>query len=107
MKNIFLKTFRTIFPSKNPQDIFKQYGIPLNINLHIELTQDGWFCASSPELPGLVTQAASKQELIEMVNDAILTYYNVPVRDADIIFETLAWNNETIRYEGKLHAKFA
>lgn len=101
------KIFRWLFPHKNASEIMQKYHIPEKINLQIELTPDGWFCASSPDLPGLVTQARSQQELVEMVNDAVLTYFDVPRREADIIFDKIIVGTQVIRYKGEVHARIA
>lgn len=66
---------------------------------------DGWFCASSPDLPGLVTQARSQKELVEMVNDAVLCYFDVPRREADIIYDKIIFGGQTVSYDGELQAR--
>ena len=58
--------------------IKEKYNIPGSIKLDLSLTEKGWIVATSPDLPGLITQAKSGKELFEMVNDAVLTYFNVP-----------------------------
>jgi hypothetical protein len=37
----------------------------------------------------MVTRARNAKELLEMVNDAILTYYDVPEKEAKNIFDTI------------------
>lgn len=71
---------------KDPFQVRKEYNIPTKVQLSIQITPDGWFLVTSPELPGLITQARNAKELLEMVNDAILTYFDVPKKEADEIF---------------------
>lgn len=86
--NLFKKIHHNFFPSKDPKVLTNKYGIPKTINLHWD-TRDGYFVVTSPEMPGLITEARSHQDLIEMVNDAVLSYYDVPETDAKIIGATL------------------
>ena len=60
-----------------------------------------------PDQPGLVTEANSRQGLLEMVNDALLTYYDVPRRKADIVYDRLNVGNEVIQYQGQLQTQKA
>ena len=97
------KIYRFFVPQGNPREIKRKYGIPDQLNWSIEITNDGWFIAECKDLPGLFTQARSKEELLEMVNDAVLTYFGVPKKESDYIFNEFRLpNNETIRYEAKL-----
>ncbi len=97
------KIYRFFFQQKNPYDIKKKYGIPDKLDWLIEITPDGWFVAECKDLPGLYTQARSRQELLDMVNDAVLTYFSVPKRESDYVFDEFRLpNNEVIRYEVKL-----
>jgi predicted RNase H-like HicB family nuclease len=68
------KIFRAVYPQRRAEDIIREYNIPRTLHLQVRLSEDGWFVATVPELPGLVTQAQSRQELLEMINDAVLTY---------------------------------
>ena len=97
------KIFRALYPARNPEELFREYNVPRTLNLQIRLTQDGWFVATVPELPGLITQAQSQHELLDMVNDAVLTYFDVPKRQADIIYNQLNIPGiPTIQYEAQL-----
>lgn len=100
--DIFHQLFRVIFAHDDPYQLKKKYNLPEKLNLLVRLTPDGWFVVTSPELPGLVTQAKSKEELLEMVNDAVLTYFDVPKRKADIVYNQLNFGDETIEYKGQL-----
>lgn len=95
--------YRYFVVQKNPMYIKKKYGIPDKLDWTIELTPDGWFVAECKEIPGIYTQAQSKKELLDMVNDAVLTYFSVPKRESDFIYnEFRLAGNEVIRYEAQL-----
>lgn len=105
MQTIFHKLYRLVIPQRHPEEIIRQYHIPRTLNIQVRLTGDGWFVATVPQLPGLVTQAQSQQELLAMVNDAVLTYFDVPKREADIVFDKLQIEGlGEVRYEGQLRA---
>lgn len=55
MNDLFYRLFRWVFPHKPSAEVLRKYNIPVNISLQIQLTPDGWFCATSKELPGLIT----------------------------------------------------
>ena len=76
------------FTKENPRAIKAKYHIPDEIKLNYQV-KDGWFLISSPDLPGLITQARTAKELLEMINDAILTYYDVPKREAKEVFDMI------------------
>jgi predicted RNase H-like HicB family nuclease len=105
--DIVKRAFRLIFPHQNPYEIKKKYHLPVTLDLNVKLTPEGWFVATSPDLPGMVTQAKSKDDLIEMINDAVLTYFDVPKREADIVYDQFRFGGETIQYRGELATKAA
>ena len=97
------KLFRAIYPARHPQELIERYNIPRTLNLQIRFTQDGWFIATVPELPGLVTQARSQQELLDMVNDAVLTYFDVPKREADFVYDQLSFQGvPVVQYQAQM-----
>ena len=103
IQQILNTAFRYFVVQKNPVDIKKKYGIPDKLDWTIELTSDGLFVAECKEIPGIYTQAQSKKELLDMVNDAVLTYFGVPKRESDYIYnEFRLAGNEIIRYEAQL-----
>src|SRR3990167_5706110 len=104
MKTIFQSVFRTLYPQQSPGAIKRQYGLPDTLNLTVRF-EDGWFVVTSPELPGLVTEARSHKELIEMVNDAVLTYFDVPRREADIVYDQFTLGDQVVQYRGQLQTK--
>ena len=79
---------RLFFPQKDPHYILSEYNIPDTIAWNIQLTKDG-LIATSKDLPGLITNANSPEELLEMINDAVLEYFNVPKMDSDYVFDKL------------------
>lgn len=96
------KIFRFFFPQAHPADVKLKYKLPDSITLNIELTKDGWYLAESPDIPGLFTQARTQEELLDMVNDAILTYFNVPKREADYVYDKLQIGDQKVRYNVQL-----
>ncbi len=104
MKTIFHSIFRTLYPHQAPEAVKQQYGLPETLNLTVRF-KDGWFVVTSSELPGLVTEARSHDELVEMVNDAVLTYFDVPRRQADIIYNQFTLGDEVVQYHGQLQTK--
>ena len=53
--------------------------LPSKLEVEIHRAQDGMW-AKVKNLPGCVTQADSFTELIEMINDAVFTYLEIPER---------------------------
>ncbi len=82
------RIYRFIFPAQEEGAVRKQYGIPNKINLNLEL-KDGCFVITSSDLPGFITQARNTEELLDMVNDAVLTYYDVPKRASDFVYNKI------------------
>ena len=101
LKELSEKIFRLLYPHKNPAIVKQEYGIPESLNINVRISEDGWFIVSSPELPGLITQAKDHQELIEMINDAVLTYFDVPRKEADIIYDRVNFGDQVIQYRAK------
>jgi predicted RNase H-like HicB family nuclease len=98
MKNIYikkntpLKVLKRFFAKKEtlmPHQIRYKYGIPENIKLEIKLKKNGWYVVKSPDLPGLMTQARNPKKLYEMINDAVLTYYDVPNKEGSEVFNQI------------------
>jgi predicted RNase H-like HicB family nuclease len=51
---------------------------PEEISVRILRSQDGGFCAEITTLPGCFTQAGTFSELIDMINDCVRTYFEIP-----------------------------
>lgn len=86
---LFHKIFRQFVPEKHPLQVKKKYGIPDKINFNVIRKPSGWFVITSPDLPGLVSQCKNLDGLVEVYNDAILTYFDVPKRESDYVFNEL------------------
>jgi len=78
--------FRQIYPAFNPADIARQYNIPPQMRFNFQ-TKNGAIIATSDDLPGFITEAKNPQELFTMINDGILTYFDVPRRVGDIVHD--------------------
>jgi len=87
-KSMFNRIYRHFVPQMDPNLVKKKYGIPENLKLEISF-KDGWFIATSPELPGLRQSAKTGEELLNMVNDAILCYFDVPEKESDYVFDNI------------------
>ena len=83
-----MRFLRLLFPQKDPRYIMDKYSIPDVIGWNIQLNKNG-LVATSKDLPGLVTNASNPDELLEMMNDAVLEYFGVPKLDSDYIFDRL------------------
>lgn len=95
------KIFHFIFPPLSPQELKKKYNLPASLKLDFNITTDGWYTAECPEIHGLFTQARSQQELLEMINDAILTYFDIPKKEADYVYNQLNINGQVVRYNAQ------
>lgn len=58
-----------------------KYNLPDKILVTIHRSKKG-FTAVLPEYPGCITYAENMSELVENVNDALLTYLDVPRKEA-------------------------
>jgi len=83
-----MRLLRLFCPQKDPNYIRKKYNIPDTMGWNIQLNKDG-LVATSKDLPGLVTNANNPEELLEMMNDAVLEYFDVPKLDSDYVFDRL------------------
>ena len=83
-----INLFRIFFPQKDPNFIKQKYNIPNEINWKVQLSIKG-LVATSDDLPGLVTNANSPEKLLEMMNDAVLEYFDVPKLESDYVFDVL------------------
>lgn len=76
------------FPAHTAVEIVREYKIPEKINFKFQ-SKNGWIIATSPDLPGFVTEAKNSTELLGMLNDGILTYFDVPRRVGDIVHDSM------------------
>lgn len=72
--------------SPNEREVLRlRASLPPAIPVHVERSEDGGLCATVTSLPGVRTEADTFSELIDMVNDAVLTHFEIPtVARADI-----------------------
>lgn len=89
IKEISEKILRFFVPAKHPAIIKSKYNIPTSLNMKIRFTNDGYFVLTCDELPGLITEAKDGKELIKMLNDAVLTYFDVPKIEGDVVYNEL------------------
>lgn len=85
--SILNKLLRFFISQSHPVNVKEKYGIPVKIDFKVEYSNDGYFIITSPELPGFMTQARNKGELVEIINDAILTYFDVPKIESDYVYD--------------------
>ena len=58
---------------------------PSEVAVHTRRSVDGGFYAEIKTFPGIFTEANTFSELIAMVNDAVLTYFEVPRKYAPLL----------------------
>ncbi len=71
-----INKFRSLFPS--------------NISIRIRRSENGKFCAEIRTFPGCFTEADTFSGLIEMINDAVKTYFEIPKKYLVFMPEYLA-----------------
>ena len=59
-----------------------KYRLPDSIKVQLIKSKEGGYTVILPEYSGLVTYAEDVSELISVVNDAVLTYFEVPTKEA-------------------------
>lgn len=62
--------------------ILIKYGIPKSFDFKIHQADGGGYWLDSKDLPGLYTQGETLGKLFENLEDAILTYFDVPRKEA-------------------------
>lgn len=83
-------------------EIRRRHNLPETLNLSFRITPDGWFAVSSPDLPGFVTQARSREELLSALNDAVLTYFDVPQHCGGVVYDQLNIGGKVVTFDGAL-----
>ena len=64
---------------KSEQEYIKYSMIlPRILNVNVNRAEEDGYWAEIKEMPGCYTQADNFYDLIEMINDAIFTYFDVP-----------------------------
>ena len=71
---------------KNIKEIKKFRGaFPKEIAVSVQRSEDGGFAAEIETFPDCFTEADTFSGLIEMVNDAVITYFDVPEKYASFM----------------------
>jgi len=65
-----------------PQTLQEKYNLPNSIRVIIKKDNSGGFIIKLPEFPGCISYAENIEELIPVLNDMVLTYFDVPRREA-------------------------
>ena len=60
----------------------EKYHLPKRVEVLLSKAKEGGFVVEFPDLPGCFTQVEDLSHLHENVTDAILTYYDVPRKEA-------------------------
>ena len=60
----------------------EKYHLPNAIKVQLIKSKDGGYTIILPEYSGCITYAEDVNELISVVNDAVLTYFEVPSEEA-------------------------
>jgi len=64
---------------KAKKEINKFLGLfPSRVTVRVHRSEGGKFCAEIITFPGCLTEADNFYELIEMINDAIRVYFEIP-----------------------------
>lgn len=77
---VFSKLYNLVFGKEIVQEVLiaHKYKFPSTISVSIKPSEDGGYIVNITDLKGCVTQAENGKELLEMVNDAIYTYLEIP-----------------------------
>ena len=59
-----------------------KYKIPRGFNFKIHRAEENGYWLDSKDLPGLYTQGDTLAELFENLEDAVLTYFDVPRKES-------------------------
>lgn len=64
------------------QSLQEKYNLPKIIRVKVTKSKNGGFTAVLVDYPGCITYADTPSELVENINDAVLTYFEVPRNEA-------------------------
>lgn len=64
------------------KNLLKKYHLPKRVEVILHKAKEGGFVVEFAELPGCFTQVKDLSQLHENVTDAILTYFDVPRKEA-------------------------
>lgn len=64
------------------KSVQEKYRLPDSIRLSLKKSKKGGFIIVLPDYPGAISYAESLTELVDVVNDLVLTYFLVPRKEA-------------------------
>lgn len=71
--------------------------LPRTLSVDVHRAEEGGFWAKIKELPGCNTQGEDFIDLVDMLNDAILTYFNVPQKMRSVLGRYVPTLSENIK----------
>lgn len=75
-------------------------SIPKELKIIVHIEPDGGFWAEFPDLPGCYTQGDNLSLLTSQIQDALLTYYDVPKEEANRFWTTFTLSGEgTLKFQ--------
>lgn len=64
------------------QDLLEKYNLPKKVKILLQKAKEGGYVVEFPDLPGCFTQVENLSKLHENITDAVLTYFDVPRKEA-------------------------
>lgn len=64
-------------------NLLTKYNLPKRVEVDLHKAKEGGYVVKFPGLPGCYTQVEDLSKLHENVTDAILTYFDVPRKEAN------------------------
>lgn len=93
------------------EKVLAKYKLPKKVKVVVQKTREGGFMVEFSDLPGCFTQVEDLSQLGENITDAVLTYFDVPRREAHKMIyapETKVTHREvaTKSHPGSTRARF-
>ena len=67
--------------TKDKKEIYRLRALfPDKVGVRVRRSKDGGFSAEVTAFPGVFTEADTFSELMGMINDAVMTYFEVPAK---------------------------
>ena len=84
---------------KKSQREYLEYSmlLPRTVSVDVYRAEEGGFWAKVRALPGCNTQGEDFIDLVDMINDAIFTYFNVPQKMRSVLGHYLPHLSEELR----------
>lgn len=64
------------------QSIHKKYNLPSSIKVSLKKSKKSGFIVILPDYEGAISYVENLSELVDVVNDLVLTYFQVPRKEA-------------------------